>query len=212
MKKIDFNSGWLFCRRGEEDKAKLVSLPHDAMLYEPRSKEAKTAGASGYFREGCYDYVKKFTAPEEWKDKSVILELEAVYMNSSVYLNGELLAERPYGYSNYFVTLDGGLRFGEENELKVTADNSKAPNTRWYSGSGIIRPVNLHLGEKAHIVPDSLHIEAGQDGKATVELEVTGGDLVKVTFCRNGSEAASACGKVENGKVSLELNVQDPEL
>ncbi|MDO5138126.1 MAG: glycoside hydrolase family 2 TIM barrel-domain containing protein [Oscillospiraceae bacterium] len=212
MKKIDFNSGWLFCRRGEEDKAKLVSLPHDAMLLEPRSKDAKPSGAGGYFREGCYDYVKTFKAPLEWENKSVVLELEAVYMNSAVYLNGELVAERPYGYSNYFVTLDSGLRYGEENELKVVADNSNAPNSRWYSGAGIIRPVSLHIGGKAHIVPDSMHIEAGQDGKANVEMEVTGGDLVKVTVCRNGKEAAAACGKVQNGTVSLELTVQNPDL
>ncbi|MBR0450727.1 MAG: DUF4982 domain-containing protein [Oscillospiraceae bacterium] len=212
MKKIDFNSGWLFCRVGEEDKAKLVNLPHDAMLFEPRSRDAKPAGAGGYFREGCYNYVKTFKAPAEWEGKSVVLELEAVYMNSSVYLNGELVAERPYGYSNYFVTLDDGLRYGEENELKVVADNSKAPNSRWYSGAGIIRPVSLHIGGKAHIIPDSLHIEAGQDGKATVEMEVTGGDLVKVTVSRNGKEAAAACGKVQDGKACLELCVQDPDL
>lgn len=212
MKKTDFNSGWLFSRRGEEDKAKLVSLPHDAMLLEPRSKDAKTAGASGYFREGCYDYVKTFKAPEDWKEKSVILELEAVYMNSSVYLNGELMAERPYGYSNYFVELNSGLRFGEENELKVVADNSKAPNSRWYSGSGIIRPVSLHIGNKAHFVPDSLHVEGSQDGKATVAVEVTGGDLLKVTLTRNGKEAASASGEVTDGTAHLVLSVQDPDL
>ena len=212
MKKTDFNAGWMFAKKGEEDRAVTVNLPHDAMLLEPRSKDAMPAGACGYFHEGCYIYTKKFTAPLEWKEMSAVLELEAVYMNSSVSLNGTLLAERPYGYSNYFVTLNETLRYGEENELTVVADNSNAPNSRWYSGAGIIRPVNLYLGNKAHIVPDSLHVEAGQDGKASVSIEVTGGDEVRITISRDGKETVSGTSKAENGKAVLELVAEDPDL
>ncbi len=212
MIKKDFNSGWLFSKRGEEGSAVAVDLPHDAMLHEKRSKDAVPAGASGYFQEGCYDYVKKFEAPEQWKDKSVILELEAVYQDSSVYLNGELIAQRPYGYSNYFADLSGKLEFGKENELKVTADNSNAPNSRWYSGAGIFRPVSLHIGNKAHIVPDSLHVNAGQDGQAEVLLEATGGDEVRVIISRDGKEEASASGRTEDGRACVRLSIADPLL
>ena len=212
MKKIDFNAGWMFSKKGDEDKAVMVNLPHDAMLLEPRSKDAKPAGQCGYFHEGCYVYTKTFEAPLEWKEQSTILELEAVYMNSTVSLNGTLLGERPYGYSNYFVTLDEALRYGEENVLTVIADNSDAPNTRWYSGAGIIRPVSLHLGSKAHIVPDSLHIEAEQDGKACVDLEATGGDKAQVILLRDGKEVASSTADVQDGKASLELHIADPDL
>ena len=212
MKKTDFNFGWLFGRRGENAAAVPVDLPHDAMLREPRSKDAAPAGSGGYFREGCYDYVKRFTPCAEWQGGSVILELEAVYQNSSVSLNGTLLAERPYGYSDYFVDLTETLRYGEENELRVVADNSRAPNSRWYSGAGIFRPVNLYLGNKAHIVPDSLYVTAGMDGKATVRLEVTGGDAVRLSISRNGQEAASVFAAVENGKASADLTVADPAL
>lgn len=51
-----------------------------------------------------------------------------------------------YGYTNFFVDLTGKVRIGEENELLVEADNSLTPNSRWYSGSGIYRPVNLWTG------------------------------------------------------------------
>ena len=212
MIKKDFNSGWLFSKRGSDISAVTVDLPHDAMIHEQRSKDSVPAGACGYFREGCYEYVKKFSAPGEWENKSVILELEAVYQDSSVYLNGKKLAERPYGYSDYFVVLSQNLIIGGENELKVVADNSKAPNSRWYSGAGIIRPVSLHIGNVFHIVPDSIFVNAGQDGEAEVRLEVTGGDAVRVTISKDGKEAASAEGKVEDGKACVRLSVGDPDL
>ena len=212
MIKKDLNTGWLFSKRGEGSDAVTVDLPHDAMLHEKRSKDAVPAGACGYFHEGCYDYVKRFDVPEEWKDGSAILELEAVYQDSSVYLNGELLERHPYGYSNYFVDLSGKLRYGAENEIRVTADNSNAPNSRWYSGAGIIRPVSLYLGNRSHIVPDSVFVIADMDGKAEVRLEATGGDEVRVIISRDGKEAASAVGEVEDGKACVSLSVTDPLL
>ena len=57
MKKKDFNQGWLFGAVGKEPSMQPVTLPHDAMLYEKRSKDAATAGACGYFPGGAYVYV-----------------------------------------------------------------------------------------------------------------------------------------------------------
>ena len=64
MKKKDFNRGWLFGAVGKEQSMQPVTLPHDAMLYEKRSKDAATAGACGYFPGGAYVYVKRFLVPE----------------------------------------------------------------------------------------------------------------------------------------------------
>ena len=66
--------------------------------------------------------------------------------NAQVFVNDALVAEQRYGYTNFFVVLDPQLKYGEENEIKVIADNSSVPNSRWYSGSGIYRSVNLFLG------------------------------------------------------------------
>ena len=109
MVKQDFNRGWSVYKEGFESGVKEVDLPHDAMIYEARSKEAATAGACGYFEGGKYIYTKKFNAPAEWEGKVVFIEFEAVYKNAAVYLNGELVAERPYGYSNFYAELTNGL-------------------------------------------------------------------------------------------------------
>ena len=145
MVKSDFNLGWIFYKEGHERDKKEVALPHDAMIYEQRSREAVTAGACGYFPGGKYVYEKSFEAPVEWEGKKIILEFEGIYQQAQVYLNGQLTGTNIYGYSNFYVPLENGLVYGESNQLKVVADNSKCPNSRWYSGSGIYRKVNLYV-------------------------------------------------------------------
>ena len=92
MKKLDLNRNWTVRKEGS-DAVKTVNLPHDAMLYEPRSREMKSSGGGGYFENGKYTYTKMFEAPAEWEGKYILLECEAVYQNASVFLNGKLLAE-----------------------------------------------------------------------------------------------------------------------
>ena len=82
---LDFCRNWTFCKEGETPVT--VDLPHDAMLYEKRSKDAATAGACGYFPGGAYVYVKRFLVPETWRTQSAVLEFEAVYQNAQVFVN-----------------------------------------------------------------------------------------------------------------------------
>ena len=205
MKKSCFNAGWTFARRGQEAAAVPVTLPHDAMLSEPRSRDAATGAGCGYFPGGAYVYTKRFSVPEEWREKHIVLECEGVYKNASVSLNGKELARQAYGYSNFFVPLDEALRFGEENELVLVADNSACPNSRWYSGSGVYRNVNLYEGEKAFIAPDGLAIRAEKNGAVQVELTVSGGDAAKVTILDGEKVLAEAEATVADGRAVLTL-------
>ena len=173
MKKLDFNRGWTVQKDGS-DIIKTVDLPHDAMLYEERSKEAKTAGASAYFEPGKYIYKKQFTVPQEWQGQKVILECEGVYQNAIVCLNGKQLAERPYGYTDFYVDLTEDLAAEGENELVIVADNADAPNSRWYSGSGIYRPVWLHVGAEQSIAPQGIRVKTADAQTAEVEVCLNG--------------------------------------
>ena len=147
MKTISFNHNWT-CN------GQAVTLPHDAQISEKRGAEVSNGG-HGYFPGGVYTYEKTFTAPTEWEGKDVLIEFEGVYKNATVSLNGKELTFHPYGYTGFFVELDG-LNIGGENTLTVVADNSKLPNSRWYSGSGIYRPVWLHVCEKGGLRPESV--------------------------------------------------------
>lgn len=213
MQKQDFNRGWSVYKEGRETEVREVNLPHDAMIYETRNKEAKTGGASGYFEGGKYIYTKKFAAPAEWEGKYVLVEFEAVYKNASVYLNGELVAERPYGYSNFYVDLSAGLKIGEENELKVIADNSKCPNSRWYSGSGIYREVQLYVANASHIKPEGVKVTTLDEQTVKVETEAVGGDRVSMEIMEAGRVLASASAEPdENGKAGYTFTIPDAKL
>ena len=137
MRKIDFNRDWTVQKEGQE-RVEHVNLPHDAMLYEKRAKENKTASASAYFEGGKYIYKKIWDVDAQTAEQTNILEFEGVYQNARVSLNGKQIAERPYGYTNFYVDLTDLLTVGQ-NEIQVIADNADVPNSRWYSGSGIYR-------------------------------------------------------------------------
>ena len=162
MKKISFHSEWTV-------NGKAVTLPHDAQISEKRGKNVSNGG-HGYFPGGLYTYEKTFSAPAEWEGKTILVEFEGVYKNATVSLNGKELCFHPYGYTGFFVELTG-LNYSGENTLTVVADNSKLPNSRWYSGAGIYRPVWLHVCEKGGLRPESVKISTVSIAPAVIKVE-----------------------------------------
>lgn len=169
MKKISFNDHWML--NGE-----VIELPHDAMIYEKRSKEASDGG-HGYFPGGTYTYTKSFTALKEWEGKNLLLEFEGIYRNATISLNGKVIGEHSYGYTGFTLPLTD-LSYGEENILTVVADNSKTPNSRWYSGSGIYRPVWLYVGDQHSIPYDGVKIKTVSLDPVAIEVTVNAADSI----------------------------------
>jgi hypothetical protein len=160
MEKISLNDNWKFVKGyvpslrvlsmyGKE--AQNVNLPHDAMVHEKRDANTANGGATGFYPGGIYTYFKSIEVPTQWQGKSIIIEFEGVYESVMVYVNGALVKTNDYGYSNFYVEISGYLNYGVENEIKVIADNSNEKNSRWYSGSGIYRDVNLYVCDKVCI-------------------------------------------------------------
>lgn len=167
MKILNFNDGWLYSRADKEEYMS-VTIPHDAMFYEPRTAESAGGVNTGWFEGHDYIYVKKFVRPAE---PVVWLELEGVYRNCEVWLNGEQLCFRPHGYMPIWVELTNKLADGE-NTLKVVARNADQPNSRWYSGAGIYRPVWLHVAPRSYILPEGIRITTENISPAVVRVEV----------------------------------------
>ncbi len=192
MIKSDFCDGWeLLCKDGTKRK---LRLPHDAMLEEPRSPKNKSGAAGAYFPGGIYTYEKTFTAPSA--PCALMLEFEGIYKNSSVFLNGERVGGADYGYIPFFTDLCDTVRWGEKNTLRVVADNSAQPNSRWYTGSGIYRPVWLWQGDMRHISPRGVKITTLSCDPARVLVEVEhNAELCKIEiFDREGKRVAYAEG------------------
>ena len=99
----------------------------------------RAAGSGAYLPTGIGWYRKKFRVPAEDRDRVVVLEFDGVYQNSEVWINGQYLGLRPYGFVPFAYELTPYLKFGAENVVAVKVDNSRQTNCRWYSGSGIYR-------------------------------------------------------------------------
>lgn len=172
MKKQKWNQNWYFWKDGNENQKQLINLPHDAMLTEERVPELPNGNASGFYPGSKYLYEKIFMGEEILAGKVVLVEFEGIYMNSKVFLNHEEVGGWIYGYTNFYVDLTDKIRIGEENVLTVIADNSKTPNSRWYSGSGIYRDVNIYIGEKEYIMPDGIKVTTVSTLPAVVEFQI----------------------------------------
>ena len=157
MKPRSFNTGWT-CRPLDGDGPALpVRLPHDAMLAEERSASSPGGKHIGYFSGGDYLYEKHFTPDDSWK-ACCLLEFEGVYRDSEVLLNGERVGGCTSGYTGFYVNLTGKVKPGQSSTLQVIARNREQPNSRWYTGTGIYRPVTLWTADDAHILPDGVQV------------------------------------------------------
>lgn len=145
--------------RGSDSHAGTIHLPHDAMIHEKRIPDTKNGSQTGFYPGNVYTYIKRLDVPAEWEGKSVTLEFEGVYSNARVYINGDYAGGHPYGYTNFYVSCEDFLRYGETNEIKVIANNQEQ-SSRWYSGGGIYRNVNLLLGGPVHLKADGIKVSA----------------------------------------------------
>jgi hypothetical protein len=195
MKKIDFNTEWRFKEQGKSE-TQMITLPHDAMLAAKRDSKSEGGSAIGYFTGGIYIYEKTFFVPEEWKEKNTCFEFEGVYRKSRVYLNDKEAGGRPYGYSTFTVETEGFLEYGKENQIRVIVDNSELPNCRWYSGSGIYRPVSMIIGNKTHIEWNGVKITTISYNPAKILVEsFTNGGEVSVEILEGENVVAKGTGK-----------------
>jgi len=176
-----FNESWKFWVDQDSfalvwnipEHAKDITLPHDAMIEKKAYAESRNKGNTGYRDGDVYQYVKLFHAPLEYKNKTVMLKFEGVYMNALVYINGELAGKCPYGYSTFFVSLSEFLSFGEENEIRVIVRNSAMTNSRWYTGGGIYRDVYLLVSDLTYIKPEGvqIHTESADEAYAVIQID-----------------------------------------
>ncbi len=177
-------------------KGRRVCLPYDAMIHEAKTPNTKNAHQTGYYPGFQYVYSKTFVAPEDWKNRTVVVEFEGVYMNARVYVNGEYAGGYPNGYTNFYIDLSGFLRFGDNNVIQVVANNGAELNSRWYSGSGIYRDVNLFVGESLFIPPEGLCV-------TTPEADADCASVVVETALINGARLPR--------RIILETSVFDAE-
>lgn len=169
---ISINCGWQFHRgdvkniselkstQGEDD---VVNLPHDFLIGQdwvaPDASERpdnSDAGSNvrsrlsprGFKEMGIAWYRYQLTPKDEWKGKRIVLDFQGIMLVGDVYLNGQRVGGTDYGYLGFDIDLSKLLKWGQVNEIIVKADTGKPNNSRWYTGGGLFRDVNLIVTDK----------------------------------------------------------------
>jgi beta-galactosidase len=150
---VNFNNDWKFYLGNDstasnenfnDNNWRTLNLPHDWSIEGNFSKENPATTQGGALSGGIGWYRKTFSIPATSKNKNISIEFDGVYKNSEVWINGHYLGKRPNGYISFQYDLTPYVKYGKgKNILAVKVDNSKQPNSRWYSGSGIYRDVRL---------------------------------------------------------------------
>lgn len=179
MLKEKWNENWLFWNSKDAfalvwdvpENAKEITLPHDAMIETEAHKDSPNGGSTGFYDGGSYTYVKFLETKPGDNKKNIIIKFEGVYMNTFVYVNGQLAANRPYGYSQFYAEISHLLKDEGTNEIRVQVRNAAMANSRWYTGSGIYRDVYLLTSESTFLKPEGLKvdIEKADDSLATIK-------------------------------------------
>lgn len=207
MQRTFWNSGWEFSAgkprhmfRAPETTP--ITLPHDAQISTDTYPEAPGGTATGFYGGSVAVYTKRFDAPAEWKGHRVILQFDGAFENAEVVVNGHLSVLHHYGYTPFVADLTPYLYFHRQNRVEVTVNNTAQPNSRWYTGTGLYRTVELLIGPALHIAPWGIfaHTEKVVDGTAYLMTEVTvvnstsmdADETVTVSLAPEGGEAIAA--------------------
>jgi len=177
---INFDTDWRFilgdneraAEPGFDDRSwRLLDLPHDWSIEGSVDQNAPTGGSGGYLPSGIGWYRKHFTVRRSDMKMNHQILFDGVYQNSDVWLNGKHLGSYPFGYNSFCYDLDPYLKEGE-NIIAVRVDNSKQPNSRWYSGSGIYRHVWLTRTKPLHIARWGIYVCTSGVTEKSADVEV----------------------------------------
>ena len=174
---ISINQGWQFHRGDVKNIAELkstqsgdevVNLPHDFLIGQdwvapdaserPDNSDAgsnvRSRLSSRGFKEMGIGWDRyEFTPKDEWKGKRIVLDFQGIMLVGDVYLNGKRIGGTDYGYLGFDIDLSKLLKWGQPNEIAVKADTQNSSNSRWFTGAGLYRDVNLIVTNKNLFFP-----------------------------------------------------------
>ena len=194
---ISINQGWQFHRgdvknidelkttQGDDD---VVNLPHDFLIGQdwvaPDASERpdnSDAGSNvrsrlsprGFKEMGIGWYRYQLTPKDEWKGKRIVLDFQGIMLVGDVYLNGKRIGGTDYGYLGFDIDFSKLLKWGEANEITVKADTRNPNNSRWFTGAGLYRDVNLIITDKNLFFPrHPLFIRTQDNKEVKIKAEI----------------------------------------
>ena len=189
---ISLNFGWQFHYGEEHEQWQVVDLPHDFQISQPwvepqhgekadvqdvAANFASTLSARAFKPLGCGWYRKKLEIPDFLKGRRIVLSFEGIMLVGDVYLDGERIGGTDYGYLGFEIDITDKVKYGASHELMVRADTMGPFNSRWYTGGGLFRDVNLVVTPRnGYFTRHPLYIRTegvdGTDAKVAVSAGV----------------------------------------
>ncbi len=224
----NFNNNWQFIlednasfsKENVDDTSwKTLNVPHDWSFEKGVRKGGDQGQGGGYHDGGIGWYRKQFDVKKESLSNTTYINFDGVYMNSEVWVNGNYIAKRPYGYISFRYDISKHLKEGK-NSIAVRVDNSLEPSARWYHPCGIYAPVKLIEVNPTHFKPNSIFIKTPSitENNATVSIDAEiNGSFKKLKyevklFSPEGKELTNKCEKLANSNPTYQLEVENPKL
>ena len=192
---ISLNAGWQF-HLGElpgieavkNAKCEKVNLPHDFLIGQPwvapdasERPDNSDAGSNvrsrlsprGFKEMNVGWYRKELTAPEEWRGRRVLLDFQGIMLVGDVWVNGQHAGQTDYGYLGFDIDVTKMLKYGEANEIVVKANTQQPNNSRWYTGGGLYRDVNVIVTDSKTFFPrHPLFIRTVDNREVRIKAEI----------------------------------------
>jgi beta-galactosidase len=179
----DFDAHWLFSR-GDFASAMMpafadaewrpLSVPHDWSIEGPFGPEY--GSGNGFAPGGIGWYRKHFQLDPAQTGRRVTIEFDGVYDHSEVWINGQFVGARPFGFNSFAYDLTPYVKgAGADNVVAVRVDHSRFADSRFYTGSGIYRNVRLVYTDLLHIAHWGVAVTTPKISAdaATVRIETT---------------------------------------
>ena len=156
--RVSLNRNWTFT--SADGKSKIINVPHDYLIEQPwvapaadEKADNSDAGANiksrlsarGFKELESGTYTKTITAENAWKGKRVVLDFQGIMFVADVFLNGTQIGKTDYGYLGFEIDITNKLKYGQDNELKVVCGQGSPKDSRWYTGGGLFRDVDLYI-------------------------------------------------------------------
>ena len=156
--RVSLNRNWTFT--SADGKSKTINVPHDYLIEQPwvapaadEKADNSDAGANiksrlsarGFKELESGTYTKTITAENAWKGKRVVLDFQGIMFVADVFLNGKQIGKTDYGYLGFEIDITNKLKYGQNNEIKVVCGQGSPKDSRWYTGGGLFRDVDLYI-------------------------------------------------------------------
>ena len=224
----NFNNNWKFILEDDTSFSKEkvdisnwknLNIPHDWSFEKGVRKGGDQGQGGGYHDGGIGWYRKSFTVKKNSLSNIIYMNFDGVYMNSQVWINGNYLGKRPYGYISFRYDISKYLKEGK-NTIAVRVDNSLEPSARWYHPCGIYAPVKLIEVNSHHISPNGVFVTTPkiEKNQANINIKVDYSGVLNnlksnvIILSHTGNILKTKSKTIKGSKNTIDLTLKNPEL